>query len=418
MSENNDVSNKPLERLAHARSERRTSQPPRLMATPMRWIVAGALTFVIIVFFSVVSDDWITIVNYTMIAAIAALGLNVLSGYTGQVSLGIAFFMSIGAYTAALLGGNQPTSSFDPNGLALPWLIWLPAAGIIAALVGALIGPSALRLKGFYLGIVSLSLIFIGQYIFKSAAGISGGPQGRTFPIPTFGDSAINQQNDLFGIALTAAQQYFLFLLPILVIAALFVGNVMRSRAGRAMRAVRDNEIGASIMGVNLFQTKMGAFILSSFLAGIAGALYSSYNSYVTPDYWSLTLSIQFVAAIIVGGVASVWGSILGAAFVFGLPLVIDQFKLLPLATSSGGMTSGDLNAIIYGLLIIAFLLFEPGGIMSLAHRIQVWYNKLYRSQKKGGETGEITDLNDLMDLSQDTHFAQEDAALPIVDNE
>jgi branched-chain amino acid transport system permease protein len=390
--ESKTITNEPVERRERPRVEV-VKQPPRLMATPMHWIVAGAILLVIIIFFSVASDDWITIVNYTMIAAIAALGLNVLSGYTGQVSLGIAFFMAIGAYTAALLGGNRPTSPLDPQGFALSWWIWLPAAGIVAALAGALIGPSALRLKGFYLGIVTLALVFIGQYIFKSATGISGGPQGRTFPVPTFGGAAINQQNAPFGIALTGAQQYFLLLLVILVLTALFVANVMRSRVGRAMRAVRDNETAATIMGVNLFQTKMGAFILSSFLAGIAGALYASYISYVTPDYWSLTLSIQFVAAIIVGGVASVWGSILGAAFVFGLPLVIDQFALLPPASTSGGLTSGDLNAIIYGLLIIVFLLFEPGGIIGLAHRIQTWFSKLNRSQRKGGENVEITDL-------------------------
>ena len=409
-----------------ARGGHEPSQPPHLMATPIRWIVAGAILLAIIVFFSVASDDWITIVNYTMIAAIAALGLNVLSGYTGQVSLGIAFFMSIGAYTAALLGGDLPTGPLDPNGLALSWLIWLPAAGIVAALVGALIGPSALRLKGFYLGIVSLALVFIGQYIFKSATGISGGPQGRSFPVPTFGDSPINQQNNLFGIALTGAQQYFLLVLPILALSALFVGNVMRSRAGRAMRAVRDNETGAAIMGVNLFQTKMGAFILSSFLAGIAGALYASYISYLNPAYWGLTLSIQFVAAIIVGGVASVWGSILGAAFVFGLPLVIDQLALLPPPTGSGGMTSGDLDAIIYGLLIIFFLLFEPGGIIGLAHRIQAWFSKLNQSRKKGGEAGEISDLTDITDLialndpPQDSgaRRAPEGTALPSVENE
>ena len=192
------------------------------------------------------------------------------------------------------------------------------------------------------------------------------------------------------------------------------------------MRAVRDNETGAAIMGVNLFQTKMGAFILSSFLAGIAGALYASYISYLNPAYWGLTLSIQFVAAIIVGGVASVWGSILGAAFVFGLPLVIDQLALLPPPTGSGGMTSGDLDAIIYGLLIIFFLLFEPGGIIGLAHRIQAWFSKLNQSRKKGGESGEISDLTDLTDLAALTgpahdsgaQLASEGTVLPGVENE
>ena len=238
--------------------------------------------------------------------------------------------MAIGAYTTAYLGGNVPSSPLDPLGLALPFYIWLPAAGIVAALVGALVGPTALRLKGFYLGIVTLALVFIGQYLFLNARGITGGPQGRTFPVPAIGAASIDQQNSFFGIALTSGQQYFLLILIVLALAAFFVYNVMRSRAGRAFRAVRDNETGATIMGVNLFEAKMGAFILSSFLAGIAGALFASYSRYIIPDYWSLTLSIQFVAAIIIGGIASVWGSILGAAFVFGLPLVIDQFSLLP----------------------------------------------------------------------------------------
>jgi len=349
---------------------------------------------VIAIFFLVANDDLMAIANDTIIAAIAALALNVLSGYTGQVSLGIAFFMAVGAYTAAWLGGTPPTSSHDPLGLGLSFLIWLPASGITAALIGALIGPSALRLKDFYLGIVSLALIFIGHYIFFNITGITGGPQGRTFPAPAFGDFSLNQQNSVFGIALTSGQQYFVLLLVVLALSALFVGNVMRSRTGRAFQAVRDNEVGASIMGVNLFEAKMGAFILSSFLAGIAGALLASYNRYVVPDYGDLTLSIQFVAAIIIGGIASVRGSILGAAFVFGLPLLIDRFSLLPPSTSAvGGLSSGDLNAIIYGLLIVFFLLFEPGGVIGLVRRSQALTRRLNTHGGEGGEPVETTDL-------------------------
>jgi branched-chain amino acid transport system permease protein len=250
--------------------------PPRVMGSLSRWLILGICLLAAIIFFSTASEDWFTIVNYTLIAAIAALALNVLSGYTGQVSLGLAFFMAIGAYTAALLGGSPPTSPLDPQGWGLSVLIWLPAAGIVAALAGALIGPTALRLKGFYLGIVTLALVFIGQYLFKNFASITGGSQGRTFPAPVFGDYSFTQQNDLLGITLTSGQQYFLFLLPVLAIVALFVGNVMRSRAGRAFRAVRDHEIGAALLGVNLFEAKMGAFILSSFLAGVAGALFNA----------------------------------------------------------------------------------------------------------------------------------------------
>src|SRR5579863_3425776 len=332
----------PAENTTTSQNQRAISQPPRLLGSISRWLALGIGLIIVILFFTIASEDWFTIVNYAMIAAIAALALNVLSGYTGQISLGLAFFMAIGAYTAALLGGPQPTSSLDPQGFGLSVIIWLPAAGIVAALIGALIGPTALRLKGFYLGIVSLSLIFIGQYIFQNARGITGGPQGRPFPVPAIGNATFDQQNTFFGVALTSGQQNFLLILIVLALAALFVYNVMRSRTGRAFQAVRDNETGATIMGVNLFEAKMGAFILSSFLAGIAGALFASYSGYVTPNYWSLTLSIQFVAAIIIGGIASVWGSILGAAFVFGLPLIIDHFSLLPVASGSGGIRSEE----------------------------------------------------------------------------
>ena len=369
------------------------AEPARLLGTPSRWASLCIGLVIVAAFFSIAGEDWLTIVNYTLIAAIATLGLNVLSGYTGQVSLGITFFMAIGAYTAAWLGGDPPTSPHDPIGLGLSVFIWLPAAGIVAALVGALIGPTALRLKGFYLGIVTLALVFVGHYLFMNASRLSGGPQGRTFPVPTFGDFSFAEQNDIFGIALTTGQQYFLLILPILALSALFVGNVMRSRAGRAFQAVRDNEDGAAIMGVNLFEAKMGAFILSSFLAGIAGALLASYSRYIIPNYWDLGLSIQFVAAIIVGGVASVWGSILGAAFVFALPRLIDQFSLLPPSSSSAGLSSGDLNALIYGLLIIAFLLFEPGGVIGLVRRSQALTRMFNTYKGEGGEPAETADL-------------------------
>jgi branched-chain amino acid transport system permease protein len=271
-------------------------------------------------------------------------------------------------------------------GLGLPFVIWLPAAGIAAALVGALVGPSALRLRGFYLGIVSLALIFIGQYLFKNARALTGGPQGRSFPKPVIGGvSFADAQGTLVGVLLSRNQLFFLLILLVLVLTAVFVANVARTRAGRAFEAVRDNEVGAAIMGVNLFEAKMGAFVLSSFLAGISGALLASYTGYYIPDNWDLTLSIQFVAAIIVGGVASVWGSIFGAAFVFALPIIIDQFSLLPQSSTSQGLTGGDFNAIVYGVLIVAFLLFEPGGVVGLLRRGQARIRALTQRASKGG---------------------------------
>jgi len=363
---------------------------PRLLGTSRRRVVLILALVAVAIFFSVADDNQLSIVNATIIAAIVTLSLNVLSGYAGQISLGIAFFMGVGAYTAAWLGGEPPASPRAPVGLGLPFWIWLPAAGIVAALLGALIGPTALRLKGFYLGIVSLALVVIGVQIFKNAAWLTGGNTGRSMLAPAFGDVSIDQQNDLFGLALTKEQQFFLLMAPILALTALFVANVMRTRAGRAFQAVRDHEVGAAIMGVNLFEAKMGAFIFSSFLAGIGGALFASYNVHMDPNNWGLTLSIEFVAAIIIGGIGSVWGSLLGAVFVFALPKILDVYSLVP-ATGIAGLPSGDVNTVIYGLLIIVFLLFEPAGFVGLIRRGRLLALRASERNRKGGEPAAAT---------------------------
>jgi branched-chain amino acid transport system permease protein len=348
-------------------------------------LIAGILLAVALFFLG--GDSWLSILDVAMIAAVATLGLNVLSGYAGQVSLGISFFMAVGAYTAALLGGGAPQFPGDPAGYGLPFVIWLPAAGIVAALLGAVIGPTALRLRGFYLGIVTLALVFIGQYLFNNLRSITGGPQGRSVPAPSFGAFSFATPDPVFGMEVTTSQLYFLLLVVLLALTALFVANIARSRAGRAWQAVRDNEVAASIMGVNLTTAKMGAFILSSFLAGIAGALWASYPGYTNPSQWNLILSIQFIAALLIGGAGSVWGSILGAAFVFAVPTALDTFSLLPQSASSGGISSGDLTTIFYGLLIIVFLLFEPAGLIGLIRRAQA-LTRRFEDTRKGGEGG------------------------------
>jgi branched-chain amino acid transport system permease protein len=366
--------------------------PPRLLGTARAraLLVVGILALGLVFLFG--GDGLLSILDFTLIAAIATLGLNVLSGYTGQISLGISFFMAVGAYTAAWLGGDPPAGPHDPVGLGLSFLIWLPAAGIVAALAGALIGPTALRLKGFYLAIVTLALVFIGYYIFTNVRAVTGGPQGRSFPAPSFGSFSFASPDPIFGLQLSSNQVYLLLILLVLTLAGLFVANVMRSRAGRALQAVRDNEVGATIMGVNLFQAKIGAFVLSSFLAGIAGALWASYPGFAEPNSWGLLLSIEFVAAMLVGGVASVWGSILGAGFVFALQQTLNN--LLPQSASATGISGGVVSAILYGLLIIGFLLFEPAGIIGLIRRIQFMIRRS-DERRKGGESTQTMVVSD-----------------------
>ena len=316
----------------------------------------------------------LTTATFVLIAAIGALGLNVLTGYTGQISLGHAFFLAVGAYTAAVLGGN----------LHLTAAIWLPAAGVIAALCGALVGPTALRLRGLYLAIVTIGLVFIGQHVWFNVASISGGPGGRSFPPVTFGpfDFSPGQQLTLGGVVIDHNGLYYYLALIILAAAMVFVWNVVRGRPGRAMQAVRDREIAAAIMGVDLARTKMSAFVISSFLTGVSGALYASFLSFATPGQWSLLLSVQYVAAIIVGGIGTVWGALLGSTVIFALPAVLQS--LIP-QSSSGGLPIDDITSIAYGLLIIVFFVLEPRGVVGLGARIASLRSRF------GGQSGGVS---------------------------
>ena len=318
----------------------------------------------------------LTTATFVLIAAIGALGLNVLTGYTGQVSLGHAFFLAVGAYTAAVLGGNDHLTA----------AIWLPAAGVIAALCGALVGPTALRLHGLYLAIVTIGLVYIGQHVWFNVPAISGGPGGRAFPPVSFGpfDFSSGQQLTIGGAVIDHNGLYYYLALVIFAAAMLYVWNVSRSRPGRAMQAVREREIAAAVMGVDLARTKMSAFVISSFLAGVSGALYASYLSFVTPDQWSLLLSVQYVAAIIVGGIGTVWGPLLGSIVIFALPSVLQS--LIP-QSSSGGLPVDDLTSIAFGLLIVAFFVLEPRGIVGLGSRLAALRSRAGARRRGGGES-------------------------------
>ena len=343
---------------------------PRPRANTITLLVVAALA---ILFPFAVSAGQLTTATFVVIAAIGALGLNVLTGYTGQVSLGHAFFLAIGAYTAAVLGGNHHLTA----------AIWLPAAGVIAALFGALVGPSALRLKGLYLAIVTLGLVYVGQHVWFNVASISGGPGGRAVPPVAFGpfDFSSGQQLTLGGLVIDHNGLYYYLALLILAAGMAFVRNVVRGRPGRAMQAVREREIPAAVMGVDLARTKMSAFVISSFLAGVSGALYASYLSFVTPGQWSVLLSVQYVAAIIVGGIGTVWGPVLGSIVIFAMPSVLQS--LVP-QSSSGGLPLDDLSSVAFGLLIIAFFVFEPRGIVGLGGRAAALWSRAVARRGEG----------------------------------
>ena len=353
--------------------------------------------------------DWLRLLSEVSIFALGALGLNILTGLAGQISLGHAFFMGVGAYTAAWLGAPPGPLL----GLGLPMWIWLPAAGIVAALIGVAIGPTAVRVRGLYLAFVTLGLVFVGEYIFRNWTSLTGGSQaGRTFP--TFELKLWKEETPLisfstdgpwFGIDLTAEAKTFYFLTALTILFVLLAKNLQRTRVGRAFQSIRDRDIAAEIMGVDEFRYKLTAFGLSSFYAGVAGALFAVFVGRMIPEQWNLFLSVEFIAIVLIGGAGVVTGTILGSIFVIVLPRVVEditnglarvvQEGSGPLAwlgdifistgpgdfgfvnTQAGvapGLSIAQLNLVLYGLLIIVFLIFEPLGLYGLWLRIRNYW--------------------------------------------
>ncbi|WP_395958933.1 branched-chain amino acid ABC transporter permease [Actinomadura sp. 6N118] len=346
-------------------------QDMALLDTPgkRRWLSALLVIAVLAPF--MLTDDILQLLAVGFVASIGAIGLNIVTGYAGQISLGHAFFLAIGAYTAAAVSG-------DPDGKVIGFgvtsiLVWLPAAGLAAALAGVIVAPLATRLRGLYLAIVTLGLVFLGEHIFKEWDSLTGGPGvGRPSAVP-----------ELFGIRLDEAgayskeQKLYLLMLVMLVLFAVLARNLMRSRVGRAFAAVRDRDIAAAIIGVDLRRYKLLAFAVSSFYAGVAGALMYTVAGYFDPGSFNLLLSVQFIAMILIGGVATVSGSIMGAMFITLLPRITREMPgVLPFISSESKETPNifQVETVLYGLLIIVFLILEPRGLFGIWTRIRNYW--------------------------------------------
>jgi branched-chain amino acid transport system permease protein len=329
-----------------------------------RWLPLAIVAALGVLVPFLVNGYWLSTSVFILIAAIGALGLDLLTGRTGQISLGHAFFLAIGAYTGGVLGGRY----------GLTAALWIPAAAVVAGLVGGLVGPTALRLRGLYLAIVTIGLLFIGQEVFVNVTSLSGGPGGEALPVPKFAGLNFANGTHVAGVFLDRDRLYYYLALVILAAVMAYVYNLGRSRHGRGMYAVRDRELAAAIIGVDVARTKVTAFVISSMLAGVSGALFGSYLGFVVPTQWDLPLSIEYVVMIVVGGMATVWGPVLGAVFVIGLPSLLQNISgslpFLATGTNNNGILSvSDASAIVYGVFLIIFLLLEPRGIVGLGHR-------------------------------------------------
>ena len=338
-----------------------------LRAHPARIAVAVIIVLGLVLPF-LLPQYWLSTAVFILIAAIGALGLAVLTGRTGQISLGHAFFLGIGAYVGGYLGGD----------LHLTAALWIPAAGLVAGVIGGLVGPTALRLRGLYLAIVTIGLLYIGQHVFVNWPALTGGPGGRALADPTFGPLQFQNGADVLGLGLTRDGLYYYLALLLLALGMLYVRNLDHSRVGRGMAAVRDREVAAAVLGVNVARTKVTAFIVSSAMAGLSGALFGAYLGFVVPTSWSLVLSVEYVVMIVVGGMTSLWGPLLGALFVIGLPSLLQDpniagslpFISSPTNPSQGFISASDAAAVMYGVLLIVCLVLEPRGVAGLVQRI------------------------------------------------
>jgi branched-chain amino acid transport system permease protein len=320
---------------------------------------------------SVKSDFWLSVADYAGIAAVAAIGLNLLTGYAGQVSLGHAFFIGAGAYSCVYFGSQHH----------LPMLVWLLAAAVVGGSIGALVGPFALRLRGNYLAVVSLGLVFLGLHVFRNWTSLTGGPGGTNVTAPLKLGPVDFGHLRLGGYEYSRSQGMFLVIWALVAVCALLAKNIARTRPGRALQAARDRDVAAEVLGISLARTKIGVFIVSSAMAAVAGALFASYQQFVEPGGWSLFLSIQYIAIIIVGGIGTVFGAVLGALFIGGVPQIVDRFSAsIPFVAHTAGGGSGfhltvfQLNQVIYGAVIVFFLVLEPHGLAAVWLRLKAYF--------------------------------------------
>lgn len=317
------------------------------------------------------SDRWLAVGNLALVATVGAAALMILTGFAGQISLGHAAFLALGAYTTAILGHRA----------GVPFWLCLPAGGVVAAALGLFVGVFALRLRGLYLAIVTLGLGFIVNHVLVTQASWTGGLSGSPVPAHAWfgaqgdaGLAAFTRPVVLGPLRFTFAHKlYFVFLLvAIATVVALY--NLARSPSGRAMMAVRDRDLAAASVGVNPTRTKLLAFGLSSFFAGIAGAMFALQQQYITVDPpFDLSMSVAYIAMIVLGGIGTVFGAVAGAiAFTVLLPIAETVGQHIPLLSR---LTSGQQSTVIFALVVCAFLVLEPLGLYGLWLRVQRYFS-------------------------------------------
>jgi branched-chain amino acid transport system permease protein len=318
----------------------------------------GVLALMMVAAPLIMSEYALAQLTFVLIYAIAGLGLMLLAGFTGQFSLGHAAFLGVGAYVQGYLTNR-----------GIPFPVALVAAAALSALMGVLVGLPALRVKGIYLGIATIAFGYIVEEGFARWESVTGGNSGMNLKAP-----------EMFGWKADTGESFYYLCLVLTLVITLGMLNLLRSSTGRAFVAIRDSEISAQSMGINLAYYKTLSFAISAALAGVAGALYGHNLKFISPDQFNIIQSIDLVLMIVIGGLGSMHGAFLGAIFLITMPQLINGVKdFLPTAV---GQAPG-LQAFVYGAVLILFVLFEPMGLYGRWLKVRT-YLQIFPFYRKG----------------------------------
>ena len=322
---------------------------------------------------------WLRLGMFAFAGVAAALGLGLLLGQAGQLSLGHSFFVAVGAYGYTFLAAEERTIGVSHQaGLGLPPVVALVLAVLLAGVAGLLFSPIAARLRGIYLGIASLGLVFVGQHLLFNMEALTGGFNGRNVPGFTLlglsFDDLPGETLYVLGVPFGREEKLWYLGLAVAAIAYLTCRNLVRGRPGRALRAVRDRELMAGIMGVPVTRYKAYAFLVSSMYAGLGGVLLALAFGRIVPETFGMLLAVEYLAMVVIGGLASPAGAVAGAVFVSCLPAVLERYAaVLPGLAPDGaeGISPAIAARFAFGAAIVALLLLEPGGAAAIGGRLR-----------------------------------------------
>ncbi len=318
-------------------------------------------------------NAWVRIIDIALLYVLLALGLNIVVGYAGLLDLGYVAFYAVGAYLFGLLASPHLTQTFPaikalfPDGLHMPWYVVIPLGALVAGIFGVLLGAPTLKLRGDYLAIVTLGfgeIIRVFLLNLDAPVNVTNGPKGLSGIDPIkFGDFSLGQRHTLFGLDISGVTNYYYLFLALVIIGVVICYRLERSRIGRAWMAIREDEIAAKAMGINTRNLKLLAFGMGATFGGVSGVLFGSFQSFVSPESFSLHESVMIVAMVVLGGLGHIPGVIVGALLLAALPEVL-RHVASPLQNMTGGrLDASILRQLLIALAMIIIMLWRPRGL-------------------------------------------------------